>query len=62
MWVCHTHMKEALSLLEIPHIRKAPYKIKCTLCDNLASAKVYYTHQTYKATKNQYMNFHKKLG
>jgi hypothetical protein len=62
MWVCHAHMKEALTMLEIPHIRKAPYKIKCSLCDNRASAKVYYTHQTYKATKNQYMNFCKKLG
>jgi hypothetical protein len=62
MWVCHTHMKEALTLLETPHIRKAPYKIKCSLCDNTASAKVYYTHQTYKATKNQYMNLCKKSG
>lgn len=62
MWVCHTHMKEALSVLEIPHIRKAPYKIKCMLCDNTASAKVYYTHQSYKATKYQYMKTRKKSG
>lgn len=55
-------MKEVLTVLEIPHIRKAPYKIKCTLCEDRASAKVYYTHQTYKATKNQYMNFQKKLS
>jgi hypothetical protein len=62
MWVCNTHMKEVLTVLEIPHIRKAPYKIKCTLCENRASAKVYYTHQTYKATKNQYMILQKKLS
>jgi hypothetical protein len=55
-------MKEVLTVLEIPHIRKAPYKIKCSLCENKASAKVYYTHQTYKATKNQYLNIQRKLS
>lgn len=62
MWVCNTHMKEVLTALDIPHIKKASYKIKCSLCEKGASAKIYYTHQTYKATKHQYMNIQKKLS
>lgn len=45
MWVCNSHIKEALTLLEAPHISKTPYQIKCSLCNDRAVAKIYYTHQ-----------------
>lgn len=51
MWVCTTHMKETLPLLEAPHVSKASYQVKCSLCDNHAFAKVYYAHQTFQFTK-----------
>jgi hypothetical protein len=53
MWVCTTHMKETLPLLETPHISKASYQIKCSLCDNLAIAKIFYSYHTYYFSKNQ---------
>ncbi len=53
MWVCKTHVKEALPLLETPHVSKAVYQIRCSLCENLAVAKVYYTHQTCHFSKKQ---------
>ena len=58
MWVCTTHMKETLPLLESPHVSKASYQIKCSLCDHFAIAKIYYSHQTYYISKNQ-SNFSK---
>ncbi|PEZ05087.1 hypothetical protein CN326_15205 [Bacillus sp. AFS018417] len=56
MWVCTTHMKETLLFLETPHVSKASFQIKCSLCNNLATAKVYYTHRTYHFTKKQFMD------
>ncbi|KMN44599.1 hypothetical protein VK90_13170 [Bacillus sp. LK2] len=56
MWVCTSHMKETLLFLDTPHVSKASYQIKCSLCDNLATAKVYYTHRTYRYTKKQFMD------
>lgn len=56
MWVCTKHMKETLPLLETPHVTKASYQIKCSLCDNLASAKIHYTYLTYHFTKKQPMD------
>ncbi|CRK82983.1 hypothetical protein BN000_02938 [Neobacillus massiliamazoniensis] len=53
MWVCTKHMKETLALLETPHVSKASYQIKCSLCSNLAIAKVYYSHQTNYFSKEQ---------
>lgn len=53
MWMCTKHIKEKLSLLETPHVTKASYQIKCSLCDNLASAKIHYTYLTYQFTKKQ---------
>ncbi|QIZ07765.1 hypothetical protein HFZ78_14385 [Priestia megaterium] len=51
MWVCKTHMKEVLPLLDAPHASKASYQIKCSLCENFAIAKVYYNYQTYHFSK-----------
>lgn len=51
MWVCNTHMIQALPFLDAPHVRKASYQIKCSLCDTLAVAKVYYNYQTYHFSK-----------
>lgn len=53
MWICSTHMKETLLLLETPHVSKAAYQIKCSLCDKFAIAKIYYSHQTYYFSKNE---------
>jgi hypothetical protein len=53
MWACSRHMKEILTFLETPHISKASYQIKCSLCDNRALAKVYYTHQPLQLKKNK---------
>ena len=51
MWVCKTHMKEALPFLDAPHLSKASYQIKCSLCESLAIAKVYYNYTTYHFSK-----------
>ncbi|PFP24288.1 hypothetical protein COJ96_23265 [Bacillus sp. AFS073361] len=53
MWACEKHMKEILTFLETPHISKASYKIKCSLCDNHALAKIYYTHKPLHLKKNK---------
>lgn len=53
MWACNNHMKEVLSFLDIPHISKASYQIKCTFCDKPAEAKVYYAHQPLKYKKKK---------
>lgn len=60
MWICSTHMKESLPLLDTPHVSKATYQIKCSLCDNFAIAKIYYSHQTYYFSKNQSKNYSSK--
>lgn len=51
MWVCNTHIKQVLPLLDAPHASKASYQIKCSLCENFAIAKVYYNYQTYHFSK-----------
>lgn len=51
MWACSRHMKEVLTFLETPHISKASYQIKCSLCENPAVAQVYYAHKPLKYTK-----------
>jgi hypothetical protein len=66
MWACSKHIKEALTLLETPHISISPYRIKCSLCDNRAIAKVYYAHKPFQLKKNQKLNSlsgapHKKI-
>jgi hypothetical protein len=53
MWACNRHMKEILNFLEAPHISKASYQIKCSLCDNRALAKIYYTHKPLHLKKNE---------
>lgn len=53
MWACNRHIKKALTLLEIPHISKAPYHIKCSLCDNSAIANLYYAHRPFQYKKSQ---------
>lgn len=53
MWVCNSHMKEALTLLEAPHISKTPYQIKCSLCDDRAVAKIYYAHEPLSYKRKQ---------
>jgi DNA-directed RNA polymerase subunit RPC12/RpoP len=53
MWACDRHMKEILPFLETPHISKASYHIKCSLCDSRALVKVYYTHQPLQLKKNK---------
>jgi len=53
MWACEKHMKEILTFLETPHISKASYQIKCSLCDNSAQAKIYYTHKPLQLKKNK---------
>jgi len=66
MWVCNTHMKQALPFLESPHVSKASYQIKCSLCENFAIAKVYYSYQTYHFSKQAMYSLSKtsseKLG
>lgn len=52
MWACNNHLKETLTLLETPHISKAPYQIKCSLCGDNAVAKIYYAHKPIKFRKN----------
>lgn len=59
MWVCTSHMKDVVALLETPHIKKARYQIKCSLCENQAFAKVYYTHRSFKYTKKLYSSLKK---
>jgi hypothetical protein len=54
MWACNNHIKEALELLETPHVRKAPYGIKCSLCANLAVANLYYTHSPLQLKQKTY--------
>lgn len=44
-------MKEVLSFLDIPHISKASYHIKCSFCDKPAQVKVYYAHRPIKYKK-----------
>jgi hypothetical protein len=51
MWVCNTHIKQTLQFLDAPHVSKASYQIKCSLCENFAIAKVYYSYQTYHFSK-----------
>lgn len=53
MWACNRHMKEILTFLDTPHISKASYQIKCSLCDNHALAKIYYTHKPLQFKKNK---------
>ena len=53
MWACARHMKEILTFLETPHISKASYQIKCSLCDNSAQTKIYYTHKPLQLKKNK---------
>jgi hypothetical protein len=60
MWVCTKHMKETLALLEIPHVSKASYQIKCSLCNDLAIAKIYYSHQTNYFPKEQCKDYSKR--
>jgi hypothetical protein len=62
MWVCNSHLKEVMMLLETPHIRKAPYQIKCSLCENHAFAKIYYTHRSFKFTKKLYSSLKKSVS
>ncbi|CAM3583405.1 CxxH/CxxC protein (TIGR04129 family) [Cytobacillus oceanisediminis] len=62
MWVCNSHLKEVMMLLETPHIRKAPYQIKCSLCENHAFAKVYYTHRSFKFTKKLYSSLKQSVS
>lgn len=50
MWVCKDHMKVLISQLEIPHISKVSYEIKCSLCDNRAAAKLFYTHKPFRCS------------
>ncbi|WP_155925787.1 MULTISPECIES: hypothetical protein [Bacillus] len=53
MWVCNSHMKEIIALMDTPHISKASYQIKCSACDNRAIAKVYFAHKPFRLQKNQ---------
>lgn len=62
MWVCNSHLKEVMMLLETPHIRKAPYEIKCSLCEDHAFAKVYYTHRSFKFTKKLYSSLKQSVS
>jgi hypothetical protein len=50
MWVCSKHMKKLLAELEIPHISKVSYEIKCSLCENPASAKIFFAHKPFKCS------------
>jgi hypothetical protein len=47
MWICKTHVKEALGKFNTPHFNSVPKGVgmKCTLCTNSAAANMYYTHQ-----------------
>jgi hypothetical protein len=47
MWVCKTHVKEALGKLNAPHFYTVPKgtAMKCTLCNNSAVANMFYTHR-----------------
>ncbi len=48
MWACDKHLKKVLTLLDTPHISKARCSVKCSLCDNRAIVKIYYTHRAFQ--------------
>jgi hypothetical protein len=60
MWVCHKHIKEALTVFEIPHIHKARYEVKCSLCNNRAIANLYYAHKPSQLKNKRRLYFQVK--
>lgn len=66
MWVCNKHVKEAVKLLEVPHVQKAPNGLQCLFCDAEAVLNLYYAHKPSKLKKltfakhNNKMNFYVK--
>lgn len=66
MWVCKSHIKEALLFIDAPHVSKASYQIKCSLCEKFAIAKVYFSYQTYHFSRQSVYSLSKtsadKLG
>lgn len=53
MWVCKSHVKEALKKLDAPHFYSAPEGIgmKCTICNKAAIANMYYAHKPLAYSK-----------
>lgn len=47
MWVCKSHVKEALANFNAPHFYRAPkdFGIKCKFCNSPAVANMYYAHK-----------------
>lgn len=55
MWTCTKHVKKAIRLLDVPHIRKAPEGVTCSFCNHKATLNVYYAHMPCKfKMANQY--------
>lgn len=36
MLTCREHVKEAIRIMDVPHIRKAPAGVKCSFCNQKA--------------------------
>lgn len=47
MWVCKSHVKEAVAKFDVPHFYRAPkdFGITCKYCSKKAVANVYYAHK-----------------
>ncbi len=60
MWACRQHVKEALSVLDIPHISKAPEGISCSFCTEPAIVNMYYTHKPSKGKRQMRSVYIKK--
>ncbi len=48
MWTCKRHVKDALNLMDVPHIHKAPSGVTCSFCHRNASLNLYYAHEPTK--------------
>ncbi|WP_066173892.1 hypothetical protein [Bacillus marinisedimentorum] len=60
MWACRQHVKEALSVLDIPHISKAPEGISCSFCTEPADVNMYYAHKPSKGKRQMQSVYIKK--
>lgn len=46
MLVCRKHVRKALQILVLPHIKEVTQKVPCCFCDKDASVNVFYSHQS----------------
>ncbi|ANX13825.1 hypothetical protein ABE41_017580 [Fictibacillus arsenicus] len=46
MLVCQNHVRKALQILVLPHIKEVSQKAPCCFCQKDARLNVYYSHQS----------------